>query len=62
MGLVSVGTVQRRALYGETDVKGDEWENKVGRKLEALRGPPRTGSVPGEKNSPRPLLPPGRSS
>jgi hypothetical protein len=36
MGLVSVGTVQRQALYVETGVQGNGWENKVGRKLEAL--------------------------
>jgi hypothetical protein len=36
MGLVSVGTVQRQALYVETGVNGDGLENKEGRKLEAL--------------------------
>jgi hypothetical protein len=46
VGLVSVGTVQRQALYVETVVKGNRWENKVGRKLETLSRPAESGFGP----------------
>jgi hypothetical protein len=56
MGLVSFGTVQRQALYVETGVKGNGWENKVGRKLEALSRSAESGFGPRWKKNPPPFL------